>query len=143
MALTLVPASATLGYRFHFVGANPGDECDGCPFQKLCFGLEPGRTYEVTSMRDVVHPCNLHDEGKVRVVEVEEASFVTSLETKHLRGTAATWNPVPCEYPDCDRYALCHPRGPPAGARYQIVEDMGKEPCPMNYAIHRVRLQRM
>src|SRR5690349_14925617 len=100
--LTLVPATlADKGGRFTFVGANPGDECKGCPFQKLCFGLVPGHSYEVATVRDVTHPCALHDEGKVRVVTVEEVPFAASLERHHLRGTAAPWAGPDCRKPSC------------------------------------------
>jgi uncharacterized protein UPF0179 len=88
--LTLVPdALAAKGYQFTFVGANKGEECVGCPFQKLCFGLAPGHAYKVTAVRPVTHPCALHEGGRVRAVEVAEVPFAATLERRHLRGTAA------------------------------------------------------
>jgi len=144
VALTLVPEGlAQPGFSFTFRGPNRGEECQGCPVQKLCFNLEPGLHYRVTAVRDVRHPCNLHDEGRVRVVQVEEAPFMTSLETKHLRGTAATWSPVPCGMPECPQNSLCHPVGPVAGARCEIVEDGGTMTCPAGFDIHRVALKRL
>ena len=142
MTLTLVPeALARPGQGFHFLGANPGDECRGCPFQRICFGLDAGHHYEVREVRDVTHPCALHDEGHVRVVQVAQVPFATSLESRQLRGTAATWTPVPCGKPQCPSYALCHPVGPPAGARYAIAADDGPLPCPAGFVLSRVRLQ--
>lgn len=152
MALTLVPeALARIGARFTYRGpnagaegtavGNDGSECTDCPFQRLCFGLEPGLPYEVTAVRDVRHPCALHDGGRVRVVEARAASFTTSLGTRHLRGTAAPWDPVPCGYPECPKNALCHPAGIAPGRRHAIEADEGIIDCPMGHAIHCVRLR--
>ncbi len=140
--LTLVPEGlAAHGYRFTFVGANKGPECEGCPFQRLCFNLTPGTTYEVTELRDVTHPCNLHDGDRVRVVQAVPTAFPTSLERKLLRGTAATWKPIPCGRPECPRYKLCHPVGPIAGAHYEIAATHGKIECPVGYDLEEVALR--
>ncbi len=142
MALTLVPDTvAAPGYRFRFLGPNPGDECQGCPFQRICFGLEPGRAYEVQAVRDVTHPCALHDEGRVRVVEAVEVPVATSLETRLLRGTAAVWNPAPCGRPACREYGFCHPIGPVAGAHHEIVAQEGAMACPAGYDLTRVQIR--
>jgi hypothetical protein len=142
MPLTLVPETlAQPGRRFAFRGPNPGEECKGCPYQKLCFGLAPGHTYAVTAVRDVTHPCALHEGGRVRVALVEASDFATSVETRLLRGTAATWTPVPCGRPDCANYGLCHPVGPAAGARYEVAAQEGGLPCPAGFDLTKVRLK--
>lgn len=144
MPITLVPESAaTLGARFRFLGPNAGEECHGCPFQKLCFGLTPNRNYQVTALRQVSHPCGLHDGGKAHVVEVEEVGFPSSLETRHLRGTAATWSPVPCGRPDCRSYGLCHPVGAKAGTRHAIESNQGPLACPAGFDLVQVTLRPM
>ena len=143
MKLTLVPTSSARGQRFRFLGPNRGDECKGCPYTRICFGLEPGRSYEVRALRAVTHPCGLHDDGKVRVAEVEEVPVRTSLETRLLRGTAAAWNPIPCGRPACPSWSLCHPVGPAAGAHYQIVGEEGALPCPAGFTLSRVLLKPM
>ncbi len=151
MTLTLVPESmATKGARFTFRGpnlprrhGNTGDECKGCPFQKLCFGLVPGHTYKVTGLRSVTHPCALHEGGKVHVVTVEQTDFPSSVETRLLRGTAATWTPVPCGRPDCGSYGLCHPVGPTPGIRYEIASNEGNLLCPAGFELTKVRLKAM
>ena len=144
MALTLVPDTlARRGLRFTFVGANAGPECDGCPFKKLCFGLQPGHAYQVTALREVTHPCGLHEGGRVRVVEAEETTFQSSLERRHLRGTAAHWAPVPCGRPDCASYAFCHPVGPRGGKRHEIVATEGALECPAGFDLERVKLKPM
>lgn len=140
MVLTLVPqALAQVGAGFGFAGPNRGEECRDCPFQRLCFGLRPGRGYEVTALRGVSHPCALHEGGRAHVVEVAEAPFATSLESRLLRGTAATWAPVPCGMPECANYALCHPARPPG--RHQILETAGPLACPAGYDLQRVRFK--
>ncbi len=137
--LTLVPeAAAKKGFVFTFLGANPGDECKDCPLQKLCFNLEAGRRYEVDEVRDLRHPCNLHDEGKVRVVKVKPAGVTTSVEAKRLRGTAVTWNPIDCGFPECANWKLCHPTGLAEGARYAVESEEPLE-CPMHYQLRKVR----
>src|SRR5688572_5666520 len=86
MPLTLVPAHlARAGQGFTFRQAK-ADECQGCPYARLCLGLEMGHRYEVRKLRGVTHPCALHEGGKVHVVEAEEAPFAASLEARHLRG---------------------------------------------------------
>ncbi|MEA3191382.1 MAG: uncharacterized protein QOD77_1964 [Thermoplasmata archaeon] len=144
MTLTLVPESlASAGARFTFRGANaaPDAECAGCPLQKMCFGLQAGATYQVTGVREVTHPCALHDGGRAHVVTVEPAAVATSLETRLLRGTAATWSAMPCARPECPSYALCHPAASPSGARYAIEKDEGALPCPAGYDLSKVRLK--
>jgi uncharacterized protein len=131
------------GYRFTFQGPNAGDECKGCPFQKLCFGLKPGHRYQVAALRDVRHPCALHEPGKVRVVTVEEVPFTSSLERRHLRGTAAPYTPVPCRRPSCKNWALCHPVGITPGVRHAIVAQEGVLECPAGYDLERVQLRKM
>lgn len=142
--LTLVPADvAKPGYRFTFVGANAGEECQGCPFQKLCFGLQPGHRYQVEALRSVRHPCGLHDSGRVQVVTVKEVPFASSLERKHLRGTAAPYTPVPCRRPSCKNWALCHPVGITPGVRHAIASQDGSLECPAGYDLERVTLTKM
>lgn len=141
MTLTLVPqAMARPGATFTFLGANAGAECDSCPFTRLCFGLTPGHSYRVTLARDVLHPCALHEGGKVRVVEVAPASFATSVESRLLRGTAATWSPIACRMPECANYALCHPVGHVPG-RHEIVAQEGRLECPASFELAKVRLK--
>lgn len=153
MAITLVPeAYAKPGARFTFrgpndgkavAGTNTGEECAACPFTKLCFGLVPGRTYEVSAKRGVTHPCELHEGGRVHVVTVEQTDMPSTVETRLLRGTAAHWTPIPCGRPDCANYALCHPVGPAPGAKYAITEQAGRLECPAGYELTRVRLKMM
>jgi len=142
--LTLVPSTlAKKGYRFTFAGPNKDIECAACPFQKLCFGLEPGRKYEVKATREMQHPCELHEEGKVRVVMAEEVPFTSTIERRHLRGTAAPWKAIDCGRPLCTNWALCHPVGNTAGARHAIVKQHGAVECPAGYDLEKVDLKKM
>lgn len=144
MAITLVPDTlAKPGLRFTFNGPNLGSECQGCPVQKLCFGLAPGHAYEVTNLREASHPCALHDGGRVRAVDVVPTSFASTVETRLLRGTAATWAPLACGRPECANYGLCHPVGPKSGARHAITQQDGALECPAGFELTKVRLQAM
>jgi uncharacterized protein (UPF0179 family) len=139
--LTLVPdALAAKGYRFTFAGPNAGEECAGCPLQKLCFGLRPGHAYEVVGLRPAKHPCGLHEAGRVRAVEVKEVPFEATVERRHLRGTAAPWSAPDCGSPECPNWALCHPKGHAAGARHAIVGQKGPVHCPAGFDLERVDL---
>jgi uncharacterized protein (UPF0179 family) len=142
--LTLVPdALAAPGYRFTFAGPNLGVECAGCPFQKLCFGLQPGRSYVVTKARPARQVCELHEGGKVRAVEVEEVPFPASLERRHLRGTAAPWTAPDCGRPMCVNWKLCHPVGHKQGAKHAIVTQKGPLECPAGFDLESVDLKLM
>lgn len=142
--LTLVPDGlAARGFRFTFAGPGQAEECAGCPVRRLCLGLDPGRTYEVQALRDVRHPCALHEGGRVRVVQAEEAAFPATLERRHLRGTAAPWAPPDCGRPECPNWALCHPVGHSAGERHAIVAQQGAVECPAGFDLERVALRRM
>lgn len=143
-ALTLVPDTyAAKGTRFTYTAsATAPEECTGCPFQRLCFGLEQGRRYEITQLRDVTHPCALHDGGRVRVAEVHEVPFATTVETRLLRGTAVSWAPVACGRPDCANYAMCHPAGTQPG-RHEVVAPGEAVACPAGYTLTRADLRRM
>ena len=142
--LTLVPEAASAkGSRFTFVGPNKGEECAGCPYQKLCFGLQPGHTYEVAKARELTHPCALHDGGKVRVVQVEEVPFTATVERRHLRGTAAAWEWLGCRKPSCRNWGLCHPQGHTVDAKHAIVAQHGKVECPAGYDLEKVELKPM
>ncbi|HUR62658.1 MAG TPA: UPF0179 family protein [Candidatus Thermoplasmatota archaeon] len=144
MALTLVPDTlARRGLGFFVPGGAVPTECQGCPLQKLCLGLAPGQRYVVSALREVVHPCALHEGGKVRVVEVAPAAFPTTVETRLLRGTAATWTPVPCGMASCANWALCHPVGPKPGLRNQIVASEGAVACPAGFELTKVQLKPM
>lgn len=141
--LTVVPGHlAAPGRRFAFNGPNQGDECDGCPVKRLCFDLQPGTTYRVAEVRAVEHPCKLHDGDKVRVVRVVPDTVQTTAETKRLRGTAITWKPVDCGYPECPNWKLCHPTGPARDVRYAVEKEGAKVDCPMNYDIRRITMRR-
>jgi uncharacterized protein len=142
--LTLVPEPLTEpGSRFTFAGPNAGEECQGCPFQKLCFGLKPGQSYKVAAKRPVTHPCRLHEGGRVHVVTVEEAPFTATLERHHLRGTAAPWTGPDCRKPSCANWGLCHPKGHTEGARHAIVAQLGAVACPAGFDLEKVDLKPM
>ncbi len=141
--LTLVPAGlARTGYRFTFMGDADDEACHGCPVRQVCFRLEAGRRYEVVEVRDVRHPCGLHDEDKVAVCKVEPVAFTSTVETKSLRGTAVTWKPIPCGFPECPNNPICHPTGLPSG-RHVVDKEHGALECPMHYQLTRVTMRRL
>lgn len=138
MHLTLIPNGlAKTGHQFQHYGDQNADECEGCPVRQLCFKIEPGH-YEVNEIRDVEHPCHLH-EGTMRVCTVEPVPVTSTILSKSLKGTAAEWAPIPCEYPECTNNALCHPRI--ASGKMEILEEGKAVTCPMNYDIKQVTMK--
>lgn len=144
MPLGLVPLTlASEGARFRFLGDPKAMECEGCPVRTLCFKLAPGRSYEVEAVREVRHTCELHDEGQVAVVEVNEVPFQASVPAKDLRGTATHWRPPACGMPECAMYGFCHPVGPLVDGKMEIVHVGDAMDCPAGFDLRRVTLNPM
>ncbi|MEM3525934.1 MAG: UPF0179 family protein [Candidatus Jordarchaeaceae archaeon] len=107
--LTLVGAKqAKKGAKFIHIGH--AEACENCELYKVCIGnLEPKRVYEITDIRDVQHPCKIH-EGGVRVVEVVYSSVKVALEAKQaIPGATITYSPIDCTFHDCPLIELCKP----------------------------------
>jgi uncharacterized protein (UPF0179 family) len=138
MQLTLVPTTlATPGYLFRNYGDQNAEECDGCPVRAVCFKTPPGH-YEIVEVRDVQHPCKLH-EGTMSVCTAKEVPTVTTLEVKLLKGTATNWGAIECGFPECKNNALCHPR---MDAGHMEIVSVGETiECPMHYEIKQVSLR--
>ena len=78
MVVTLVgEIQAEIGNTLIFRG--PLSECRDCKRKTVCFNLEEGTLYEIVSVRDKHHDCDVH-EGGVRVVELKKAPVETSLD---------------------------------------------------------------
>ncbi len=107
--LTLVGVrQAKIGFKFIHCGAV--DLCKSCTLQKVCIeNLEPGRVYEVVNVRDVVHPCKIHEDG-VKTVEVVFSPILAVLDSKQaVKGALILYKPIECHFSDCPNINLCNP----------------------------------
>ncbi len=106
--LTLVGATqAKVGFKFIHYGF--AESCLSCQLRKVCIeNLEPGRIYEVVNVREMEHPCALHENG-VRAVEVVLSPVQTALESKQaIKGATLTYKQVDCNL-ECSNVDLCKP----------------------------------
>ncbi len=129
------------GYQFVFVGKT--SECDNCRLTGVCLAnLEPGRLYEVTSVRDVVHNCAVHDQ--VVTVTVHEPQLSVAVSTKNaLQGSTITWKGAECKKYQCKYYrSLCHPEYIMDGDRLQIKNKLKKIKCPNKQKLTNVKVSR-
>jgi len=121
------------------------DECRECKLADVCQKLEPGRVYEVIKPRDIVHRCAIH-EGGVTLVEVREASVLSTLDLKScFPGALITYTSSDCRRIDCSEFRKCNPLGVHGGDKCRIeevVERMGQK-CLLGRQLGLVRLRRV
>lgn len=118
---------AEKGLKFMHYG--PSAECETCRFKSTCIdSLEKGRMYVITDVKETEHPCPIHEEGKVKVVEVERADINALIDSKK----AFEGSMVVVEFPECDKECtmvdLCFPEGLYEGDKCKIVKTIGKSP---------------
>ena len=139
VAVTLIGEKlAKEGRTFLFLG--PLTECRDCKLKTVCFNLEEGRTYTITSVRNVHHDCRVH-EGGVRVVEVEKAPIRTTTHMRNaLEGTSLVWEDKACLNVGCQHFLLCGPKGMKPGEKYRVVKVIGYVDCPDGQQLKEVML---
>ncbi|MFQ5976854.1 MAG: UPF0179 family protein [Candidatus Heimdallarchaeota archaeon] len=138
----LYPGLAREGYRFIFVGSTP--QCEACRLQGVCLtNLEPGRLYEVVSLRDVVHTCAVHD--NVVTVTVREPAFSVAIKPRMaIPGSTLTWNNPVCDHLLCEHYnTLCRPEYLQPGDRLHIKEKNGNLNCPKGEKLTKIEVTRL
>lgn len=136
----LPPEQARVGYEFVHYGA--AEECAGCELYKVCIeNLEKGRKYRVVDLREFEHPCRINE--KVRVVEIEEADVLASLEKKEaFVGARINFAPLACERVMCRNWTYCSPEGLQSGERCEIRE-ADKLECPLGKNLTLAKLRRV
>ncbi|MBQ6547546.1 MAG: UPF0179 family protein [Candidatus Methanomethylophilaceae archaeon] len=128
--ITLVgETQAKIGNRFYFMG--PQTDCKECRLRGVCFNLEPGRQYEIISIRDTKHECEIHEDG-VRVVEVEKKPTLACIPKKvAIEGSVITYDESDCGRMGCEHWQHCHPIGIKAGEKLSVSDIVGKVDCPI------------
>ena len=131
MPLTVIGEKlATPGLAFRYEGeTDPG--CAGCKLRAVCHGgLKAHRDYRIKAVRPVQHDVCHVFEGKVQIVEVEEAPLPVrvAIPVSATRGTG-----VSKHFEECGAACLfkqhCNPVALPAGATAKIEKVEGDVPC--------------
>jgi len=128
--LTLIGSmQAKIGFRFVHNGS--AEPCSSCQLKKVCIeNLEPGRVYEVVNVREMEHPCILHEKG-VKAVEVVFSPVPVALEPKKaVKGVVLIYKHIDCSN-DCINSDLCKPSALRPGDRCVIEEIDGDVDCPV------------
>jgi len=129
MVITLIgKKQAYKGYRFIYLGEN--EVCEDCEYRIVCHkNLEVSHIYEVKEVRNVSHPCKIHQEGVV-VVEVEEPPLKTALDSKKaIEGAVIQFKRIRCDEVSCENYNLCLGLGLFEKNKYRILNVGDKIKC--------------
>jgi uncharacterized protein (UPF0179 family) len=129
---------AKVGNRFYYMG--PQTDCKECRLRGVCFNLEPGRQYEIISIRDTKHECEVHEDG-VRVVEVEKKPTMACISKKvAIEGSLITYEGSDCARLGCEHWQHCHPIGLKTGDKLSVSDIIGKVDCPIKDDVVLVKL---
>lgn len=123
-----------------FVYTGPLSECKDCRLKGVCFNLEEGKRYRISSVRMLHHTCRVHEDG-VRVVEVETVPVDAVVSVKSaVEGSTVTLEFPKCGEIGCEHYRLCHPLGLKDRQKATIIEVKKKVNCPQKRPLKRVKL---
>ncbi|MCK4455801.1 MAG: UPF0179 family protein, partial [Thermoplasmata archaeon] len=118
----------------------PLSECKDCRLKGVCFNLEEGKRYRISSVRRLHHSCRVHEDG-VRVVEVEAVPVDAVVSVKSaVEGSTVTLEFPKCGEIGCEHYRLCHPLGLKDRQKATIIEVKEKVKCPRKRPLKWVRL---
>lgn len=130
---------AVEGNEFYYLG--PIEECSECKFNKVCFNLELGAKYKITSIRPQEHECSEYDDDTVTAVEVEKiATKATVGKRQAMEGSKITYKGSECKNVSCENYTLCHPVGKIPGEKYVVQKVIGNLNCPLDEKVVLVEL---
>ncbi|MFX0013477.1 MAG: UPF0179 family protein [Promethearchaeota archaeon] len=109
------------GNKFIFVGET--DICSDCRLRGACLKLEKNRVYEVASVKDTIHPCDVFAQG-VQTVEIFEPSYTVSTGVKlAVEGAMVTFKRRDCDLIDCPHfYHHCRPIYLKEGEKLKILD---------------------
>lgn len=129
MVVSLVgETQAKIGTTFIFRG--PLSECRDCKRKTVCFNLEEGTLYEIVSVRDKHHDCDVHESG-VRVVELKKAPVETTLDVKHaIEGSTVSIDKEECLNIGCESRRMCFLLGPKSNRKFRVSKVKGDVKCP-------------
>ena len=131
------------GNKFIFVGET--ENCSDCRLRGACLKLEKNRIYEVASVKDTVHMCNVFEEG-VQTVEIFESSYQITTGTKlAVEGANIAYTPRECDKTDCPYYANnCCPDYLEDGEKFRILEISDEQiECAQGYQLKMITVDRI
>ena len=113
-----------------FIYRGPLSDCRECKVKTVCFNLEVGRKYIIKEVRQMHHPCKIH-EGGVRAVEYEKLpiEYASATEGAIEKARITVEERDPCPNRGCANYKLCFPLGLKTGSQYEIKEVKGTVTC--------------
>lgn len=129
---------------FLFLGANP--ECEKCDpaLKSVCLdNLEQGLIYEIIEVRNIHHPCVVHENG-VQVVEVQRVPIQAALDAKQIyEGATISYRFTDCDDLSCPNYKYCKPLGIIREGKYKITQILGNLPvlCRRGKSLKLVKLK--
>jgi hypothetical protein len=141
--VTLVGRSlAQPGTEFVTGEETPG--CKGCKYVSFCFNIPRGTRLRVTGARGVEHPCLIHEDLKVAVVEVERSTFDAGVVAGFAKdGLTISHHPWQCPVLECVNQPLCSQPLIATGTRLR-VKGVGRElDCPLGQKRRQVVLEQV
>jgi uncharacterized protein len=134
---------ANRGLKFMFYGAS--SECESCRFKNTCIDtLESGRMYIIKQVKNGEQSCQIHEGGKVRVVEVEKAYIKCLVDSKKsFEGSKLVFETPDCDDMDCKMRSKCFPEGLVNQDKCKITKNLGKPKyeCPQGLDLNNVLLK--
>ena len=128
------------GSIFRYVGM--AEECGGCDLKDICHKLKPGRKYHVVNVRNVTHPCQVHLDDKVNVVEVEELPLETSIsKRKALEAALVKLDEEQCPMRWCENHILCTLPEDVRGKKVSIKKILEELECPRDLKLKRAIIE--
>jgi len=120
---------AVVGAEFVYNG--PSNECRECKVRTVCFNLIKGRGYRITAIREMTHPCAVH-EDQVVAVEFEQMPFEISIDPKLvIEGAVVTVTGRDCQNTPCQYFRLCAQDTVPNNSKV-MIKRLGTEiVCPI------------
>jgi len=121
-----------------FTYLGPINECRNCKLKNVCFNLKPGRSYQITNLRDKKHNCKVH-EGTAVVVEVQELPIITTVDSKFSAGSKIKIEQKNCINIGCNYYEICNVKIQ-KDKEYKISKILEKVECPKKLNLQKVEL---
>ena len=114
------------------------EECEECGLKDICHRLKKGRRYRVIGVRKINHPCPVHMNDKVIVVEVEELPLETSIpQRKAMEAALVTLDNSICPMAWCENHALCILPEDIMGKKASVMEIGDELVCPRGLKLKR------
>ena len=90
-------------------------------------------------VRDVEQKCPIHEDGYVKVVNVEDAETTVLIDSKGVfEGSSFAFKKIECDDEDCSFRHLCFAEGIKEDDKCIFVKDLGKfKDCPKGNSFHK------